>query len=73
MQTAECDCFCKKMGRSHETELFSNLKGTYYENYTFVVLQHVNLGIWHVYRPKNSGKKKPPAICCGSSMSETIH
>ena len=36
------------------------LKGTYYENSTFLVLLHVNLGIWHVYRPKNSGKKLLP-------------
>ena len=36
------------------------LKGTYYENSTFLVLLHVNLGIWHVYRPKNSGKKQLP-------------
>ena len=43
--------------RPRKTKRKLKLKGPYYENSTFLVLLHVNLGIWHVYQPKTAGKK----------------
>jgi len=51
--------FKKSGGKISEKIHFKNvLKGTYYENPTFLVLLYVNLGIWHVSQHKNAGKKQ---------------
>jgi len=47
------------------------LKGTYSENFTFLVLLYVNLGIWHVSQHKNAGKKNLTRLVV-VPLSETI-